>query len=38
MLYPQSNAYHQMTELSGYWDFRTDPNRIRLSNKFRRVA
>jgi len=24
MLYPQSNAYRQMTDLSGFWDFRAD--------------
>ena len=25
MLYPQSNAYRQMADLSGFWDFRFDP-------------
>ncbi len=26
MLYPQSNAYRQMIDLSGFWDFQTDPD------------
>jgi len=25
MLYPQSNAYRQCTDLSGFWEFRVDP-------------
>ena len=25
MLYPQMNAHRQVTDLSGFWDFRTDP-------------
>ena len=26
MLYPQSNPFRQKTDLSGYWDFRLDPD------------
>ncbi|MBZ0303905.1 MAG: beta-glucuronidase [Anaerolineae bacterium] len=26
MLYPQANAYRQMIDLSGFWEFRTDPD------------
>jgi beta-glucuronidase len=26
MLYPQSNAFRQQTDLSGFWDFRADPD------------
>ncbi|MEP7137396.1 MAG: beta-glucuronidase [Chloroflexota bacterium] len=28
MLYPQSNAHRQVTDLSGFWDFRFDPQDV----------
>lgn len=28
MLYPQSNEHPQLIDLSGFWDFRIDPENI----------
>ncbi len=30
MLFPRSNTYRQFTDLSGFWDFRLDPQNVGL--------
>ena len=32
MLYPQSNSHRQVSELSGFWDFRFDPQDTALAD------
>ncbi len=36
MLYPQSNPFRQMIDLSGFWDFRFDPNDVGHARSWQR--
>ncbi|MHA1688978.1 MAG: sugar-binding domain-containing protein, partial [Promethearchaeota archaeon] len=34
MLYPQRNQYRQFIDLSGFWDFKLDPNNIGINENW----